>query len=482
MSTGQPPIIYCFRNDLRLSDNPGFTAACEAGEPVLACYIQDDVSPEAWSKGSASRWWLHRSLSSLQDDLTKMSGRLVLRSGQWAEQILRLASEVNACAVYWSRAYEPYAIKVEIDLHRKLGEMGVESKRFGGYLLFEPEQIKTRMGEPFKVFTPFWKACLQQAGPHFPLNKPGKINFFQAELFSQPLKDLRLLPANPDWAGGLRESWKPGEEGAWQQLENFLNGNIANYNENRNLPAASGTSKLSPHLHFGEISPRKIWHRIHSITAVDVTLERGAESFIRELGWREFCYHLLFHWPELPDQPFRKQFVKFPWKEDSILIKAWRLGETGFPLVDAGMRELWHTGWMHNRVRMVAASLLVKNMLQPWKTGEAWFWDTLVDADLANNAAGWQWVAGCGADAAPYFRIFNPVTQSEKFDSEGIYIRRWVPELAKLSNQYIHAPWSAPDKELKKAGIQIGMDYPKPIVNHQLTRQRALGAYKQISQ
>lgn len=481
MNIDDRPIIFCFRNDLRISDNPGLTAACETGQPVLTCFIQDDIIPQNWCRGSASRWWLHHSLCSLQVSLKKIGGHLVLRTGSWIEEMLQLVSQVHACAVYWSRAYEPHAVKAEIDLHHRLLEKGIVSKRFGGYLLFEPEKIRTRLGDPFKVFTPFWKACQQQQNLSLPLDKPNKINFYQAEVFSESLKNLCLLPTNPDWSAGLYETWKPGEEGAWKQLDNFYD-EIANYKHSRDFPAISGTSKLSPHLHFGEISPRQIWHYFHSGIILAGKNPIGVESFFRELGWREFCYHLLFHWPYIPEQPFRKQFVKFPWKKDTVMIKAWQQGKTGFPLVDAGMRELWHTGWMHNRVRMIAASLLVKNMLQPWQIGEKWFWDTLVDADLANNAAGWQWVAGSGADAAPYFRIFNPVSQSEKFDSEGIYIRKWVPELYKLSNQYIHAPWAAPAAELKKAGIEIGMDYPKPVVDHLITRKRALDAHKRIKQ
>ena len=480
MNSEQAPIIYCFRNDLRISDNPGLNAACETGRPVLPCFILDDITPGLWRTGSASRWWLYYSLLALQNSLHKLGGRLYFRSGSWVEQIRQMALEVDAFSVYWARCYEPSAVKSEAELHHSLNECGIDSRRFGGSLLFEPEQVRTRSNGPFKVFTPFWKTCLQQPEPPFPQETQKNINFYRGELSSDLLDHWRLLPAKPDWAGGLREFWIPGEQGAWHRLENFLNVAITGYQENRDCPALSSTSKLSPYLHFGEISPRQVWYTVQSLAAGDSRLQTGAQSFLRELGWREFSYHLLFHWPHLPEQPFRPKFAEFPWREDSDLMQAWQQGRTGFPLVDAGMRELWHTGWMHNRVRMIAASFLVKNLLQPWQTGEAWFWDTLVDADLANNAASWQWVAGCGADAAPYFRIFNPVIQSEKFDPEGQYIRRWLPELKSISKRYIHAPWTAPEVELKNAGILLGSDYPKPIVDHKLTRQRALNAYKQI--
>ncbi len=481
MNPKQQPVIYCFRHDLRIADNPGFYAAAESGRPILPCFIHDRQTSGNWRTGAAGRWWLHHSLSDLQNNLQRLGGYLVLRSGARAEQVLHLAQETGAAAVYWSRAYEPYSVKAELELNNALRQSGIGAKSFAGYLMFEPEQIRTQSNGPYKVFTPYWKACSQQLGHlHSPLPSPEKPIFHQALLPSEKLTDWRLLPTEPDWAGGLRESWSPGEQGAWQRLDTFLAEALADYPNNRDIPALAGTSKLSPHLHFGEISPRQIWQAVLSLTAVDSRLQQGADSFLRELGWREFSYHLLYHWPDIPDQPFRMQFARFPWREDTELLCAWQQGRTGIPLVDAGMRELWHTGWMHNRVRMIAASLLVKNLLQPWQAGEAWFWDTLVDADLANNAAGWQWVAGSGADAAPYFRVFNPVTQSEKFDPDGTYIRRWIPELDSLAGMYIHAPWTAPAAALKRAGIRLGKTYPYPIVDLQTSRLRALAAYKNL--
>lgn len=446
----------------------------------MLCFVLDQVTPGQWNYGGAGQWWLHQSLGVLQDNLKAAGGRLVLRKGVWAEQLLALADEVEAGAVYWSRMYEPYAAKAEQFLHGQLADKGIEVRRFGGYLLFEPEEVRTQQDEPYKVFTPFWKACLQRPEPRSPGGKPRKFDFYKGRLKSDSLKDWALLPTKPDWAGGFRESWKPGEKGAAAQLGKFIDAALIDYKEDRDIPALPGTSKLSPHLHFGEISPRQIWHRIQAVLAGNSRLQKGAESYLRELGWREFCYHLLHHWPDLPEQPFRQQFKAFPWRKDSKALRAWQQGQTGYPLIDAGMRQLWHTGWMHNRVRMIVASLLVKNLLVPWQHGEAWFWDTLVDADLANNAAGWQWVAGSGADAAPYFRIFNPVTQSEKFDPDGTYIKCWVPELAKLPARYIHAPWDAPESELMAAGVRLGKDYPLPIVDHKATRQRALDAYAKI--
>lgn len=479
MNPKQRPVIYCFRRDLRIADNPGFYAACASGRPVLPCFIHDRQTPGTWQPGAAAHWWLHHSLSDLRNDLHHSGGCLTLRSGAWVAQLVNLARETEAVAVYWQRAYEPYWCKAERELYDALRQCGIEAKGFAGYLLFEPEQIRTQTNGAYKIFTPFWKACLQQADRLLPpLPAPENLIFHRIPVPSEQLTDWRLLPRQPDWAGGLRESWSPGEQGAWQRLETFLATALADYSSDRDIPAFSGTSKLSPHLHFGEISPRQIWQAVRSLTAVDSRLQQGADSFLRELGWREFCTHLLYHWPDIPEQPFRPQFATFPWRVDAALLHVWQQGLTGIPLVDAGMRELWHTGWMHNRVRMITGSLLVKNLLQPWQAGEAWFWDTLVDADLANNAVGWQWIAGSGADAAPYFRIFNPVTQSEKFDPDGLYIRRWIPELTSLADKYIHAPWSTPATALKRAGIQLGKTYPYPIVDLQASRLRALAAYK----
>ncbi|WP_031432820.1 cryptochrome/photolyase family protein [Methylomarinum vadi] len=477
-TVSERPIICWFRNDLRLSDHAALHAAVASGRPLMALYILDDSNAGRWRQGSASRWWLHHSLMSLQRSLAKLGGDLCLRRGNPLTIIPELLAETGAKALYFTRAYEPWAGTVEKALHSRLHKE-IDIQRFPGALLFEPEQIKTKAGDPFKVFTPFWKACLQARQADSCLPAPESINFYSHAPYSEDLPSWRLLPTSPDWAGGLREAWQPGEEGAWGTLENFLQTSLTHYAAQRDRPDLRATSCLSPYLHFGELSPRQLWLAIRGWQDTHAGATKGAESFLRELGWREFCWHLLFHWPKLPEEPFQQQFAAFPWQRDAALLQAWQQGRTGYPIVDAGMRELWQTGWMHNRVRMIAASFLVKDLLQPWQDGEAWFWDTLVDADLANNAGGWQWVAGCGADAAPYFRIFNPVLQGKKFDLEGVYVKRWLPELSALPAKHIHEPWLAPNAVLRQAGITLARDYPFPLVDHAEARQRALASFQQ---
>ena len=380
-------------------------------------------------------------------------------------------------ALLFSRSYNPGDELLEQRLKQWGDKSGISVRRFPGRLLFEPEQIRNKSGGPFKVFTPFWKACLVQPAPAAPLAAPESLAGAK-QLPSAALNELKLLPTRPDWAGGLREYWKPGEAAAHERLEKFLDEAAADYAAMRDSPGAPGTSRLSPYLHYGEISPRQIWHAASSRRAAGK--EKGIDAFLREVGWREFCHHLLVLFPDFPERPFRPEFADFPWLDNPEHLAAWQRGQTGVPIVDAGMRELWHTGWMHNRVRMIVASFLVKNLLIPWQQGEAWFWDTLVDADLANNSAGWQWVAGSGADAAPYFRIFNPIRQGERFDAEGEYVRRWVPEVGGLPDAYIQKPWEAPEFVLKQAGLTLGRDYPKPLVDLATTRNRALEAYEEI--
>jgi deoxyribodipyrimidine photo-lyase len=469
------PIIVWFRQDLRLTDNPALRAAAESGRPLVPVYIRDDAAAGAWAPGGASRWWLHGSLTALAKELGDRGATLILRSGPAAKALAKLVEETGAGAVTWNRCYEPTAIERDTHIKTALQKKGIAATSHNAALLFEPWTIKTKAGEPYGVFTPFWRACLAQDEPPKPLPAPRTLDGFGGKLASDELESWALLPKKPDWAGGLRETWTPGEHGAAKRLTAFLNHALGTYKSGRDRPGEVGTSRLSPHLHFGEIGPRQIWHRVRAMEP-----SRHADTFLTELGWREFSHHLLYHRPALPDDPLRPAFGKFPWRKDKAALKAWQRGRTGYPIVDAGMRELWQTGWMHNRVRMIVASFLIKDLLLPWQDGEAWFWDTLVDADLANNAASWQWVAGCGADAAPFFRIFNPVLQGEKFDPDGDYVRRYVPELAKLPADAIHKPWEADEDVLRKAGVALGNTYPAPIVDHGEARKRALAAFAAV--
>ena len=472
------PIILWFRNDLRLSDHPALTAAAETDAPILPLYILDDETPGRLCMGGASRWWLHGSLASLAKDLKQRGGELCLRRGKAAEVIEALLAETGASAVHATRGYEPWETALEKDVTHACMASGAAFRIFGGRLLFEREAIVTGDGKPYRVFTPFWKACLAADRPRVPLPEPKRLRFAVAT--SDRLEDLQLLPKRPDWAGGLRETWKPGETAAKARLGDFIDRHLARYAEDRSRLDLDATSHLSPHLHFGEISPNQVWHAVTHAAARGGGKDRGAESYLRELGWREFSYHLLHHYPAMPAATLRPEFAVFPWRDDLAALSAWQRGETGYPIVDAAMRELWHTGFMPNRARMIAASFLVKHLLIPWQRGAAWFLDTLVDADLANNSASWQWVAGCGADAAPYFRIFNPVLQGAKFDPDAAYVRRWVPELSGLPAPDIYAPWQAPELALAQANIKLGKTYPLPIVDHAKARARALAAFATI--
>jgi deoxyribodipyrimidine photo-lyase len=467
------PIVVWFRNDLRLDDNPALDAAARAGAPLVALYVLDDDSAGDWRMGAASRWWLHHSLEALAADLAKLGVSLTLRRGRAEFALEGLIAETGARAVYWNRLYEPWAMRRDGELKARLRASGLTVESFNGSLLFEPTHLRNKAGDPFKVFSPFWRACLATCGPSAPLAAPRKLVAAPAPS-SDALADLRLLPTKPDWAGGLRETWRVGEKSARLRLAGFLKNTVGDYKVARDFMAQEGVSHLSPHLHFGEISPRRVWAETMGAVG-DVGL-----PFLRELGWREFCHHLLVASPHMPELPLDQRFADFPWVKNAKAFDAWTKGRTGYPLVDAAMRELWLTGYMHNRARMVAASFLVKHLLLPWQDGERWFWDTLVDADLANNSGGWQWVAGCGADAAPYFRVFNPVLQGEKFDPEGDYVRRYVPELAKLPARWIHRPHEAPEEALAAAGVRLGKTYPRPIVDHAAARARALAAFEEL--
>lgn len=475
-SPGAPAIMW-FRNDLRLGDNAALRAACVAGNAVVPVFIRDQEAAGQWAPGAASRWWLHHSLDALHASLVKRSNRLLLCSGTAAEQLVRIAKEVGAATVYCTRRYEPWAIRQEQDCRLLLEKEGVALKRYGGGLLAEPEAIQTKSAQPYKVYTPFWRALTQLCQPTRPDQVPDAVRAPKKWPESAELSDLALQPTRPNWAKAFTDHWRPGEAGALQRLSQFIDEAAGDYTENRNRPDLPGTSRLSPHLALGEISPRLIWYRVRAAQGENANAGGGLETFLKELAWREFSNHLLFHFPSFPEQPFRNEFAGFPWRKNEAALKAWQQGLTGYPIVDAGMRELWATGWMHNRVRMIAASFLIKDLLIPWQDGEQWFWDTLVDADLGNNAAGWQWVAGSGADAAPYFRIFNPLTQGEKFDPTGQYVRRWIPEIARLPDRILHRPFEADEETLRQAGVRLGETYPRPIVDHAEARRTALQAF-----
>jgi deoxyribodipyrimidine photo-lyase len=464
--------IVWFRQDLRMHDNPALAAAARRGT-VLPIYILDDGTDNRWSMGAASRWWLHHSLAALAKDL----GGLVLLRGDARTIVPELAKATGARAVHWNRCYEPFAVERDKAIKARLRSDGVEVASFNASLLHEPWELATRGGGPFRVFTPFWRASrAQRIAP--PQRRPPDLKLARTDGASDDLQDWRLLPANPDWASAWHQWWQPGEAGALARFEQFVATSLAGYAQSRERPDLAGSSRLSPHLHFGEISPRQIWARL-VLEQSGPGKHDGIAKFLDEVGWREFAYHLLFHFPTLPDANWRAAFDAYPWINRQADLRAWQTGRTGYPFVDAAMRELWQTGWMHNRARMIAASFLTKHLQIDWRLGEAWFWDTLVDADLANNAAGWQWVAGSGADAAPYFRVFNPVIQGQKFDPNGDYVRRWCPELAQLPRNHIHAPFDAPADLLARCGVRLGTTYPFPIVAHDEARRAALAGYEQ---
>ncbi len=478
--TARPALLW-FRDDLRLSDNPALRAAIDHG-PLICLYILD-TSPDRRPLGGAARWWLSRSLTALAEAIAAKGAELLILRGDPSKLLPRIVREADVGYVAWNRRYDAAAIELDTSLKATLTDSSIEVESFNANLLNEPWQVTTKADGPFKVFTPYWRAVRERGEPSAPLPTPRQLNKARlpATLRQQTLaiSDLELEPTAPDWAGGLREAWTPGEDGARERLGTFLDETIDGYREARDLPDRLSTSRLSPHLRFGEISPRQIWHATKAALEAGDTPGSAAdvEKFFSEIGWREFSYHLLFHNPGLASVNYDRRFDAMSWEKDEAGLKAWQKGLTGYPIVDAGLRELWQTGWMHNRVRMITASFLIKHLLTDWRVGEAWFWDTLVDADPANNPASWQWVAGSGADAAPYFRVFNPVTQGEKFDPEGAYVRRFIPELAELDDKFIHRPWEAPASMLKQAGIALGRDYPKPVIALDFGRKRALDAF-----
>lgn len=467
--TAPAPAILWYRDDLRVDDHPALAAAIASGRPVIPVYIRDENPAAGQPPGGAGCWWLHHSLSALATSIEKLGGQLILRRGASFKVLGELIAETGAEALYFSRAYEPGDEALQARLKSALGP-SVAMHRFAGRLLFEPESLLKDDGTPYRVFTPFWRAACRLPAPRLPLSAPEHWPSGAPALPTELLDDWDLLPRQPDWATGLRSSWEPGEQGAAAALDQFLDERVGAYKADRDRPDRPGTSRLSPHLRWGEISPRQVWHAAEA-SAVRGARTQGVESFLRELGWREFSSHLLQHFPELPDKALRPEFEEFPWVENAGQLALWQQGRTGYPIVDAGMRELWATGWMHNRVRMVVGSFLVKDLLLPWQHGARWFWDTLVDADLANNSASWQWVAGCGADAAPFFRVFNPTLQGQKFDPHGHYVRRWIPELQSVPDKSVHTPW------LSQETVP---DYPEPMVDHAAARKRALAAFQAI--
>ena len=477
MTKPPSPVLVWFRDDLRTADNPALCAAAERGVPIITVFVLDEATPGLRRLGGASRWWLHHSLAGLRAGLAKHGVPLLLRRGPAADVLVALARETGAASVHWNRRYSPGEIAADTATKAALTQAGVAVTSHAGNLLFEPWTIRTGAGGPFRVFTPFWKACLA-AGWQPPLRENPELRGGETSVTSDALGDWGLLPRSPDWAAGFPAHWTPGEQGARARLEEFITDGLSGYASLRDRPDRPHTSRLSAHLRFGEVSARTVAAAICQARDTGAANERDADKFLSELGWREFSHHLLYHFPTLPHDNLQPKFVAFAWREDPKGLEAWQKGLTGYPIVDAGMRELWRTGTMHNRVRMVVASFLIKDLLVDWRQGEVWFWDTLVDADHANNAASWQWVAGSGADAAPFFRIFNPVLQGEKHDPDGAYVRTHVPELARLPAKYIHRPWEAPSSTLFEAGIELGATYPHRIVDHAMARDRALEAFK----
>ncbi|MEL5849179.1 MAG: deoxyribodipyrimidine photo-lyase [Candidatus Igneacidithiobacillus chanchocoensis] len=460
--------IVLFRNDLRLDDHPALAHAAALG-PVLPVFLSDPKD----ERGAAYQWWQRQSLRVLEKNLGEHGLPLIFRRGETLALVNELLQETGATAVYWNRRYAAPQREIDGQLKEMLRVRGITAESFPGDVLIEPWKV-FRDGQPYKVFSPFWKRLLRDMVVDAPWDIPSKIQASEKLPYSENPDDWHWEPHQPDWASPFFAYWQPGELGAAARLAEFFESRLADYASGRDYPVAEKVSRLSPHLAHGEISPRRLWQRVQAHVETQPEQRRAADKFLQELGWREFSWHLLYHFPQLPYTPLRPEFADFPWREDEHLLRAWQRGQTGYPLVDAGMRELWHTGYLHNRVRMIVGSFLVKDLLLPWQAGEAWFWDTLLDADPANNSASWQWVAGCGTDAAPYFRIFNPYLQAEKFDADAQYQRRWLPELATLDAATLYGSDSG---RWRDKGVVLGRDYPAPLVDHQLARDRALEAF-----
>lgn len=469
------PVLVWFRKDLRLDDNGALTAAVQSGAPVICVYVREPQAEKVGPLGAAQGWWLHHSLNALSGALQARGNRLVLRSGKPAEALAALAAETGARALFLNRLYE--RDEIDPDILDTLRRTGLEVRRFKGQLLHDPQEMRTGTGGPYRVYTPFWRALEKDGEPREPVDAPRTVAAPFRIPASENLAQWDLLPKRPNWAAEFETLWQPGEAGAHQRLARFIDKPVERYKRDRDFPGLEdATSMLSPHLAFGEISPARIWHATRGLAATEDMIH-----FRKELVWREFSYHLLVEFPRLASANWNERFDAFPWTFDAAQFRAWTRGQTGYPIVDAGMRQLWRHGYMHNRVRMITASFLIKDLMIDWRRGEAWFRDTLLDADVASNAANWQWVAGSGADAAPFFRVFNPILQGEKFDPEGDYVRRFVPEIAALPNRYIHKPFDAPLDVLRKAGVTLGSTYPRPIVEHGPARDLALAAYAHVT-
>ncbi len=474
VTNGNRPWILWLQDDLRLRAHPALSYAAARG-PVLPVFIIDDDSPRR-APGAAARWWQRTSLAALEAEIAADGGRLTIRRGAAKAVLGDLVNETNAAGVSALRVYDAPGIKEQKQVGRAL-EDAVPFETHVGDVLIEPGEVLTKSDAPYRVFTPFWRALQEQIEDKGAIaDKPKELSWYSGKVKSESSDAIAVPEEEFGWTEGLAESWQPGEQGARQLLRSFTSDVLATYEEDRNLPAVVGTSRLSPHLRFGEIGIREAWDAVTELRKDSPIAPNQCEAWLRELGWREFCRHLLFHFPDMETKNFRSEYDAFDWRRAPKQLRAWQRGRTGYPLVDAGMRELWHTGWMHNRVRMVVASFLTKHLRIHWRAGETWFWDTLVDADYANNPANWQWTAGTGADAAPYFRIFNPSSQAEKFDKAGDYIRRWLPEIAELPDKALRQPWLAGDMELEMADVTLGETYPYPIVDHAEARKAALAA------
>ncbi|KAA0795837.1 deoxyribodipyrimidine photo-lyase [Bacillus sp. JAS102] len=470
-------IIVMFQKDFRLYDNPALFEAAQSGE-VLPLYVYD----ETFSIGSASKWWLHHAIIDVKKQLEALGSTLIIRKGSTQEEILSLVEQLGITAVYWNICYDPDRLQSNQKMKMMLEDKGITCKEFNSHLLLEPWIIKKKDNTEYKVFTPFYNAFQKQVIPK-PTSKVQSIKGVSTLPVNLPVSALHLLPTIP-WTSHMESIWEPTEEGAYKTCKKFFSSKLVSYSEGRDFPNQNAHSMLAPYLSFGQISVKLIYHYlINKSNEKQCSLfEQQVNSFIRQFIWREFSYYLLYHYPFTVYKPLNKNFEHFPWNNEEELLRVWQKGETGYPFIDAGMRELWQTGFMHNRARMAVASFLVKHLLIPWQEGAKWFMDTLLDADIANNTMGRQWVAGSGADASPYFRIFNPITQGEKFDKDGEYIRKWVPELRDMPNKYIHKPWEAPEHILQKANIKLGDTYPLPVVDHKAARERALCAYKSMKE